>query len=124
MATPGVTVSLNSVIPLPRQETAQRLVASLSGQVGGYFDGFEVTSDGHSMIHVTRRFVPTWAIVVAIIGAVCALLGLLALLYRDTETCAIQLRDVPEGTMVTATGVLGSNVHSILTWNINSLQAR
>jgi len=97
-------------------------MAAVTGQAGGYFDGFEVAGDGQSTINITRRFVPQWAIVVAVIGALCFLLGLLALLCRQTETCTIQVWEVEGGTAVRIAGVTGAPLYNNLSMHLNSLR--
>jgi hypothetical protein len=56
---------------------------------GNYFDGYEVRQVTGSSLHVTRRHVPTWAIAVAIAGSLFFLIGLVALLVRETEVLIV-----------------------------------
>lgn len=62
------------------------------------------------MIVVTRRFIPTWAIVLAVIGFLFFLLGLLFLLVRTSETLEIRISASPDGpgSIVTINGVADS----------------
>jgi hypothetical protein len=106
MAKPGLTSNYQLVVPTTQQETLQLVMLSLQGANGNYFDGFQIYTDGQSMLTVTRKFVPTWAIVVAVIGFFLFLLGLLALLIRQTESATITLHADPRGTLVHVTGVL------------------
>jgi hypothetical protein len=64
-----------------------------------------VNTAGPNSLVLTRRFLPTWAIVVAIIGAFFLLLGLLLLLVRTTETLTVTLAEADGGTRVTISGL-------------------
>ncbi len=56
---------------------------------GNYFDGYEVRQVTANSLHITRRYVPVWAIIVAIVGAFFFLIGLVALLVRETEVLTV-----------------------------------
>ncbi|MDR0593015.1 MAG: hypothetical protein LBG60_07125 [Bifidobacteriaceae bacterium] len=115
MPNPGQPVSMQVRVNRPPNEAVSRLMFSVSGATGGYFDGVEVTSDGVSFINLQRKYVPTWAVVVGIIGALCALLGLLALLYRDTETCQIRVSPADGGgSLIQVGGVLSPVFHAAI----------
>jgi hypothetical protein len=78
----------------------QDLVAAASGT-----QGYTVNMGGPGSLVLTRKYTPTWAIVLAVIGFLIFLLGLLFLLVKNTETVTISLRPAPGGTEVRATGV-------------------
>jgi hypothetical protein len=67
--------------------------------------GYTMNTAGSNSLVLTRKYLPTWAIIVAIVGALVMLLGLLALLVRNTESLTIALAEVEGGTRVTVTGV-------------------
>ncbi|MDR0436446.1 MAG: hypothetical protein LBH11_06795, partial [Propionibacteriaceae bacterium] len=93
MANPGRQIALEVSTQASRQEVYARLMAVSSGAPGGYFDGTKTNADGTSHITIERKFVPVWAIVVAIVGFFFVLIGLLALLVKTTETCQITLTE-------------------------------
>jgi hypothetical protein len=61
-------------------------------------------------IVLTRRYRPTWTIVVAVLGFFLFLLGPLALLYRRTETLTISLTAIEGGTQVSITGAASAEI--------------
>ena len=123
MASSGVPVGLEMVVPRPRSEVIQRLTMTLGTNQGGYFDGQMIVSDSTSTIVITRKFVPTWAIVCAIVGFLFLLLGLLFLLVRTTESCQLTLVDVPGGTLIRAGGALSPTGYSALQMALHGLQS-
>lgn len=112
MATPGSPINYETVVPLPRAEVMRRLQMTIPHNIGSYFDGTTVRSDGDSTLILERRFVPQWAIIVAVVGFLAAFIGLLALLVRTTETAYIRLLDVPGGTKIQVAGSVGPNESS------------
>jgi hypothetical protein len=77
---------------------------------GNYLDGYQVQQAMPNSVHITRNYVPMWALVVAGVFFWCCGLGLLALYLRETEVLA-----------VTATGDDGKtrlNVSGIATFAI------
>jgi Uncharacterised protein family UPF0547 len=76
------------------------------------FPQYTVSMAGAGSLLLTRRYTPTWAIVVAVLGALFFLLGLLALLVKDTETLTITLLPADGGTRVTISGI---GTHEMLT---------
>lgn len=107
MAAPGQNFNqTNSVAETP-EVVSQTLVAAASN-----VPQYTVNMAGPGSLVLTRRYTPTWAIVVAVIGILFFLLGLLALLVKDTETLTITLVPSEGGTRVTISGV-GS--HEMLT---------
>jgi hypothetical protein len=121
MATSGSPASFDTFVRTSKTEVYQRLMVTVSGNTGGYFDGIKVSTDGSNMIALERKYVPTWAIVVAVIGFFCFLLGLLALLARSTETCTIMLAEAPGGTNIRVSGVLPRERYAMLSAAINAM---
>jgi hypothetical protein len=80
--------------------------------------GYTMNSAGTNSLVLTRKYTPTWAIVVAVIGIIVFLIGLLALLVKNTESLTVTLTEVPEGTRVNITGVatpdMISRFHGVL----------
>lgn len=104
MADPGQDFSLVATVRSSPVDVAQLIGQSFQSGSGNYFDDNQFAPIGPTTFRVTRRYVPTWAIVVAVIGFFCALIGLLALLVRDTEILMIEIQEDPEGSKVTVTG--------------------
>ena len=83
--------SFNTTLQLdePADAVHARLLAALSSEVGNA-SGYQLSASP-GLIVLTRRYRPTWAIVLAIIGAFVFLLGLLFLLVKNTETLTISV---------------------------------
>ena len=79
-------------LPQPPEVAAQQLYMAVTG-----LPGTTPVQVGPGVILVTRRYIPTWAIVLAVIGFFFFLLGLLFLLVRNSETCEIRISAAPEG---------------------------
>lgn len=104
MAEPGQDVAFAATVRSTPVEVAQLIGQSFQSGSGNYFDDTQFTPVGPTTFRVTRKFVPMWAIVVAVIGFLCAMIGLLALLVRDTEVLTIDIQEDPDGCRVTASG--------------------
>jgi Uncharacterised protein family UPF0547 len=100
MASAGLNYN-QSVSVANRPETVSQAI--ISGTTG--VPGYTVTTAGVGSLVLTRRYVPTWAIVVAVIGFLLFFIGLLALLFKETETLTITLVPVNGGTRVTISGI-------------------
>lgn len=82
-----------------------------------FLTGFEgtdvtVTLSGINNIIVTRRYTPTWAVVVGVFGLLFFLLGIFAFFIKETEVLTVVLSPEDEGrhTRVVISGVAGSAV--------------
>jgi hypothetical protein len=75
MSSPGQPVTYSVLVPTSPAGIMQSMLSLPAG--GNYFDGYEVRQVTWNSFHVTRRYVPVWAIVVAIAGAVIFLPGFL-----------------------------------------------
>jgi len=53
---------------------------------------------------LTRRATPTWALVLAVVGLLVFLLGLLFLLVKTTEVITVRAENVEDGVRVTTVG--------------------
>src|SRR4051812_25713841 len=100
MAAPGGVFNQTEVVPVKSDETMSRLVSAAAGT-----PGYSVSAAGPNSLVFVRKYWPTWVIVVAVIGTLFFLIGLLALLIRETETLTITLKDVQGGTQVAISGV-------------------
>lgn len=78
----------------------QSLLSAVSGA-----HGYTVNVAGPGSLVLTRKYTPTWAVVLGIIGLLVFLLGVLFFLVKTTETVTVGLREVPGGTEVRASGV-------------------
>jgi len=114
----GVTLAGQVKVINDIDEVRQILLGSLS-----VINGSDIQLAGENTMIVNRRYIPTWAIVVAVIGFFFFFIGLLVLLYRENETCTIQLRAVEGGTIVTISGTGDSVVGERLNAALSSLNA-
>jgi hypothetical protein len=99
MPAPGTDFNHTMAVAAPPDHVLQLIVAAASGAAG-----YEMAAVGPQNLVLTRRYIPTWAIVVAIIGSFFFLLGLLALLASETEALNVSLAPVPGGTRLMVTG--------------------
>jgi hypothetical protein len=76
--------------------------------------GFSPAAQTDQTMTYTRRYRPTWAIILAIIGALIFLLGLLFLLVKDTETVLVSLTSEGSKTRVTVTGAREPYVANVI----------
>ena len=98
MATVQVTM-FDRFFPENVEETYRRLVADISTRSGYRFE----RPDAATMV-VVRRYTPTWAVILAIVGIFVFLLGLLFLLAKTEERVTIIGRDVEGGSVYQLTG--------------------
>ena len=73
MSSSGQPFTYSVLVPAPPTGVMQSLLSLPAG--GNYFDGYEVRQVTWNSLHVTRRYVPMWAIVVAIAGTIFFLIG-------------------------------------------------
>ena len=113
MASPGGVFNHTVVVAEKPEPLMQRFVSATAGT-----RGYTMNSAGTNSLVLTRKYTPTWAIVVAVIGIIVFLIGLLALLVKNTESLTVTLTEVPEGTRVNITGVatpdMISRFHGVL----------
>jgi len=60
-------------------------------------EGYSFQPTAANSVVLTRKYWPVWVIVVAAVGALFCLIGLLALLYKETETMTVTATDSPTG---------------------------
>lgn len=96
----GTTLYQSIEVREAPEAVMQSYIAAGSG-VGGY----TMNAAGNTLIF-TRKYLPTWAIVVAVLGALLFLIGLLALVVRTTETLTLSFSSGSNGgTKVTISGL-------------------
>jgi hypothetical protein len=100
MAAPGQSFTQSLLLDEKPETLMQSFVTAAAGA-----NGYTLNTAGPNSLVLTRKFLPTWAIVVAIIGAFFLLLGLLFLLVRTTETLTVTLAETDGGTRVTISGL-------------------
>jgi len=107
MAEKGIPLVQVYGVRQPKETVMQRLVAVTAGT-----PGYTVSPSGPNILVFTRKYWPTWVIVVAVLGALFYLLGLLALLYRKTETLTAAVTSEADGTTrVAFSGVASRDLH-------------
>src|ERR1700737_2517821 len=101
----GRPFSQTVILQEPPEIVQQRLFMATRG-----LPGVTPIQTGPWSILVSRRFIPTWAIVCAVIGFFCFLLGLLFLLVWSTDTLEIRTSPAPDGmgSTVSVSGVADS----------------
>ncbi len=88
---------------------------------GNYFDGYEVRQVTGGSLHITRRYVPTWAIAVAIAGSLFFLVGLVALLVRETEVLIVTVSEQDEGSYLDFSGTATPRITTTINLAIDRL---
>lgn len=66
--------------------------------------GYTASMAGNNTLILTRKFTPTWAVAVAIIGLLFFLVGILALLVKENETLTISITPSESGARVSISG--------------------
>lgn len=100
MAAAGQSYNQLVVLSGDPDTTMQDLVAAVSGA-----PGYTVNMGGPGSLLLTRKYTPTWAVVLGIIGLLIFLLGMLFWLVKNTETVTASLRPVTGGTEVRVSGI-------------------
>ncbi len=100
MPSSGEPFNQTVILQASPEETIQRLLGSTAGTRDHTFN-----MAGPNSLVITRRYIPTWAVIAAVVGVLLFLIGLLALLYRETEVLTITATEVPGGTRVTLNGM-------------------
>jgi hypothetical protein len=91
------------VVPRSISATHDYIVSEISVPLASRWK-YKVTGDTGANITFTRRYTPTWAIVLAIIGFFIFLLGLLFLLVKDQNVLIFSLSSEGEQTKVAVSG--------------------
>jgi hypothetical protein len=88
---------------------------------GNYFDGYELRQMTGNSLHITRRYVPVWAIVVAIAGAVFFLIGLIALVVRENEVLTVTVYEQDGAAYLDFSGVAAPRIVTAVNVTIDRL---
>jgi hypothetical protein len=111
MASRGQSFNQSGSVALGPVEVSQSIIAACNGA-----QGYTVTTAGTGSIVMTRRYTPTWAILLAVIGLLFFLLGLLFLLAKNYETLTITLSpNADGGTNVFISGTASDEMQRRLT---------
>jgi hypothetical protein len=104
------------VVPGNPEIVQQNLIAAVMGT-----KGYTVTSPSPNTLILSRRYTPTWAIVVGIVVGLFTLIGFALLLYKVTETMTAALSPVDNGTRISFSGVASSEMIAKLAGVVASL---
>ncbi len=117
---PGSGQNFNQTVFVAASPDAvsQQVLASTAG-----VQGYTASMAGPGSIVLTRKYIPTWAIIVAVIGVLLFLIGLLALLYRETEVTMVTVTPVQGGSRVTVSGIGSPEMFTRLNGALSSLPA-
>ena len=96
-------VTYQSVIERPVSEAHDLVLTETSHWLSTSW-GYKVTADTGSSITFTRRYIPTWAVVLAIVGALFFLLGLLFLLVKNEDVLIFSFAPEGERARITVNG--------------------
>jgi Uncharacterised protein family UPF0547 len=83
-----------------RDSVSQKLISGASG-----ISEYTITTAGVGSLVLSRKYRPTWAIVVSVLGLLFFLIGVLGLLYTVTEILTITLATERGGTRIVVSGV-------------------
>jgi Uncharacterised protein family UPF0547 len=100
MGAAGQVFNQNLVLADKPDSLMQRLVSATAGTTG-----YALNTAGPNSLVLTRKYTPTWAIVLGVIAGLLTIIGFALLLVKSTESLTITLSEVPEGTRVTSSGV-------------------
>ena len=94
------TVNIHERLLMRRQRADLYTEITATEQIKPY----RVTSTTADTLVLTRRVTPTWALVLAFVGMLVFLLGLLFFLVKTTEVITIRAENVGDDVRVTAVG--------------------
>lgn len=98
---PGQPYNQNLFFPERPDLLSQRLISGTAG-----VRGYTVSAAPPTTFVFTRRFIPLWAVISAIIGTLLFLIGLLFLLVKQTETFTVVITEAEGGTRVAISGMV------------------
>ena len=113
MAKAGNNYSTSFVAAASPDDVTQTVLAGIHG-----CSNYSMNMAGANTVMLTRRYCPTWVIVVAVF---LFPIGLLALLYKETETLTISVAKVENGSRVMVSGTANPEVASRLNGIVNAL---
>lgn len=96
MADPGMAVNYTLDATADPPTVTQQIGTSIF-RTGNYLDETEIMATGPTSFLVTRRFLPTWALVAAIVGLFFFFIGIIFIFFRTTEQLRIDVEPGPDG---------------------------
>jgi len=108
MASAGSSFHHTALVSTPLGETTELLITKLSSA-----RGYTVSATEGSLL-LKRRYVPNWALLVALVGVFVFFLGLLALFVREEESATILLAAHNGGSRVIITGMVNDEMREKL----------
>jgi hypothetical protein len=115
-------VTYQFIIQRPVSETHDLVLTDTSRWLAMNWN-YKVTADTGTSVTFTRRYTPTWAIVLAIIGLLVFLLGLLFLLVKSEDVLIFSFAAEGAHTKITVTGSGPSRVSVVLAERMPKLAA-
>lgn len=115
----GISYNTAFVAKSAPDDLVQWFAQGLAGAVG-----VTVTMAGNRTLIVTRRYTPTWAIVVGVIGLLFLLVGVLAFFVKNTETLTIAISPEGTGSRISISGVAGPEIAARLNGMVGQLHAQ
>jgi hypothetical protein len=73
-------------------------------------DGYSFQQTGPTSVVLTRKYWPVWLLVVVIVGTLLCLIGLLGLLYKQTETLTVSATEEGDVTRVDIAGTASTEL--------------
>ena len=101
-----------------RDSISQKLISGANG-----ISDYTITTAGVGSLILSRKYRPTWAIVVSVLGLLFFLIGVLGLLYTVTEVLTITLATERGGTRIVVSGVGSQEMLERITGILGSFPA-
>jgi hypothetical protein len=101
----GQSFIQTAIVNEPPDVVIQQVLNAIAGT-----PDFQFNAAGPNTLVVTRRYTPTWAVVIGVVGLLLFLIGLLAFLVKVTETLTITASATDEGTRVSVNGVTSAEI--------------
>jgi hypothetical protein len=99
VATAGTQIYQTATLDEPAATVLNRVIQAASG-----VPGYSVTSTSPTSVIITRKFTPTWAVVVGVLGLLLFLIGVLFFFVKTTETLSVTLSEAGGKTTVALSG--------------------
>jgi hypothetical protein len=100
MAAAGGVINQSVLVKQKPELLIQNFVSATAGT-----SGYTINTAGANSLVLVRKYTPTWAVVVGVLGILLFLIGLLAFLIKETESVTVTLAEGRDGTRVTISGV-------------------
>lgn len=115
MAGTGTPVGIAATVGWRPDDVIQYCVGAMSGA-----PEYTISTAGPGTVVFTRRYTPTWAIVLGVLGIFLFLIGILFFFVKTTETVTVVAHPSPSGSYVTVQGVAPAYVAARLQAVVNS----